>query len=602
VVRLDDLAQPEPSSQRDWCELILPGDTPVREALRRMQETGCDVLGVETPNRGLAVLSKEDLVTGLLDELDEAEARLQFLERQIEGSLAEQMDLVQESVRTLMQTSRSKLNLAVHQLAEGLILLNGQGQVESANPAAWRLLGLGEGTAGGVLGVALESVGIVDRIRGADSSGVGGRCEHRMDDGRTLEFRWRAMHDEWGHFLGHVVLVRDLSEQVAAAQAKSAFVAAISHELCTPLTGLQGGLSNLLAGVAGRLGRRARRYLEAMDGDCRRLAGLVHELVDMARLQAGLIPLNRCVWDTGLLVEPAVRRAAEAAAAKGLRLDFEWGDGMCPVHADPQRIGQVVDKLISNAIRFTPAGGRVGVSVSRSGEQVVIEVEDTGAGIGPEQRERVFETFYQGRRQTGPGFQGSGLGLAICRGLIEAHGGRIELDSEEGRGSRFAVRLPIAEPYVVLGEHIERLIRDREGAAAEGFALVRIRLEVAGGSDGACEQAGARAGCSGVIGRVERALTRWMLESLAGLSGSGDCVVQCGRAETAIIIAQGRCGRAAARWRRMEATLHEELAKIELNEGLIVPMVGSGLWPEEADDPAELERVVRRRMGPLERS
>lgn len=589
MVRIDELAEHGEPRDGGWYELVLPGETSVREALARMQQVGCECIGVDTGHGPAAVLSKEDLLNGLLRELDLAERTLWSLQAQVEGGLADQIDLVQESVRTLMQTAQSKLDLAVHQLAEGLILLDQQGRVESSNPAGWRLLGLEEGTAGAVLDAALERIGVSPRIREASESTrqEPGRLEHETDDGRTLEFRWRAMTDEWGHFLGHVVVVCDISEQVAAERAKSEFIAAISHELCTPLTGLQSGLSNLLAGVAGRPGRRVRRYLEAMDGDCRRLGGLVHDLVDMAKLQAGSMPLQRCVFDVVPLAAEAHRRAAEAATGKGLQFQIAPDAQMRAVYADPQRLGQVLDKLVANAIRFTPPGGRVSIGTRSQGGFVLIEVEDTGIGIDEAQRAHVFGTFYQVDRPVGPGFQGSGLGLAICNGIVRAHGGTITVDSERGRGSRFVVSLPAAEPYVALGEHIERLVRPGVGLGMRGFGLARVRLEVRADADDA------------VIGPARGAMMQWAAHARAALCDRADLVVQSGMLETALVIAPGRSGRVEALWQRLGRALREELAKNKLNTGRIVPMVGLGLYPAEADDPAELERVVRRRMEPL---
>ena len=590
LVRIDELTDHDQPPE-DWGSgLVLPGETSVREALARMQQAGCDCIGVDTGAGPVAMLSKEDLLYGLLRELDAAERVLCSLQSQVEGGLSDQMELVQESVRTLMQTARSKLDLAVHQLAEGLILLDRHGRVESSNPAGRQLLGLEDEAPETVLDVALERIGVSERIEqaGGMQTQQPGRLEHTTDDGRVLELRWRAMADEWGHFLGHVVVIRDISEQIAADRAKSEFIAAVSHELCTPLTGLQSGLSNLLAGVAGRVRRRTRQYLEAMNGDCVRLSGLVHDLVDMAKLQAGSMPLHRCVMDVGPLVAEAADHAREAAAEKGLKIQVAIEAQIQTAYVDPERIRQVLDKLTGNAIRFTRPGGQMMIRAQRRGEHVVLEVEDTGIGISATQKERIFGTFYQVDRPVGPGCQGSGLGLAICSGIVHAHGGTIDVQSHRGRGSRFVVSLPSSEPYVVLGEHIEKLIRPGS-VAAGAFALARVRLEV---QSGASEE---------LIGPVRRMMTQWVTHNRAILTNPGDMLVQEETLQTALVIAKGRSGRIEDVWHRMRKGLFDEIEKNKWNSGQIVPMVGVGFYPAEADDPAELERVVRRRMERLTR-
>ena len=235
-----------------------------------------------------------------------------------------------------------------------------------------------------------------------------------------------------------------LAEAEAASRAKSEFVANMSHEIRTPLTSMRNALSNLLAGVAGDVDEVLREYLAMLDQDCARMCALVSNLLDQARFAAGRVALERDIMDVG---EPA-RRAATAchdqAQAKSITVRVEIPESVPPVYADGGRIEQVFANLIGNAIKFTPEGGCVTIGAEERGESVVVSVVDTGPGIAPENREKVFERFAQLDRQPGAGGKGTGLGLTICRDIVSLHGGKIWVEGEPGEGSRFLFTLPIA--------------------------------------------------------------------------------------------------------------------------------------------------------------
>ena len=244
---------------------------------------------------------------------------------------------------------------------------------------------------------------------------------------------------------------RELSEANRKLQTldrlKSEFVSNASHELRTPLTAIRMSVDNLLDGVVGEAGPKLQRYLTTVRNNTDRLARLVTDLLDLSRIEAGRVELRR----TPVPVQPIIQEVAEnllpMAAGKGLSLVAVPADA-APLlaFADRDKLQQILINLIENATKFTPTGGCITVSARDAGKQFVeIAVEDTGEGIPADELEAVFDKFHQVRRAGQGKPQGTGLGLTIAKSLIELHGGRIWVESEVGRGTRFVLTLPTEE-------------------------------------------------------------------------------------------------------------------------------------------------------------
>jgi signal transduction histidine kinase len=229
-----------------------------------------------------------------------------------------------------------------------------------------------------------------------------------------------------------------------AEAARDEFFALVSHELRTPLTSIVGYVELMnedLEGAAPLTPEERMRFLEIINRNSRRLLRLVGDLLFVARLEAGRLDLERVELDLARPVRDSLEAAEARAARARVTLRGEAVDGI-RVRGDEGRIGQAVDNLISNAIKFTPEGGSVTVrSAARNGE-AVIEVADTGVGIPAAEQDRLFERFF--RASTGSKVEGVGLGLAITLAIVEGHGGSIELESEPGQGSTFRLHLPLA--------------------------------------------------------------------------------------------------------------------------------------------------------------
>jgi PAS domain S-box-containing protein len=223
---------------------------------------------------------------------------------------------------------------------------------------------------------------------------------------------------------------------------KDEFIALVSHELRTPLTSIRGYLE-LVADDAEAAGQtdEQREWLKVIDRNADRLLSLVEDLLLSAQAHSGSLALSHSEFDAATIVRECAEACAPAAAARGVQLDCVAEPGLL-MTGDPGRIGQVIDNLVSNALKFTPSGGRVELVAREHGAGVRIEVADTGMGIPPEEQDRLFDRFFRTARVQSEAIVGAGLGLSIAKAIVEAHNGHIFFRSVAGEGTTFTVFLP----------------------------------------------------------------------------------------------------------------------------------------------------------------
>jgi signal transduction histidine kinase len=220
---------------------------------------------------------------------------------------------------------------------------------------------------------------------------------------------------------------------------KEEFVASVSHELRTPLTSIRGYLELVLEDDPTP---EHVDYLRVIDRNTDKLLDLINDLLDVAQAENGHLVLNREPVALESVVADAVAGLEPAAAARQIALGLHVADRNGPVELDRKRIGQVIDNLLANALKFTPDGGSVDVRLSAENGHVRLDVCDTGVGIPEAEQARLFERFFRTQAASGGSVQGTGLGLAISKAIVEAHGGEIAVESREGVGTTFSVLLP----------------------------------------------------------------------------------------------------------------------------------------------------------------
>ncbi len=243
-----------------------------------------------------------------------------------------------------------------------------------------------------------------------------------------------------GTVVGRIWTLREVTAELRLERLRDAFLGAVSHELRTPLTSMSGFLE-LLGDSEHELGPAGRKYVDVIRRSNGRLRRAVEDMLLVAEIEAERLELQPTATDLAELATATVEQALPAAAERGVELLLE-ADGGLPLEADAGRLRQVLDNLVSNAVKFTPSGGSVILSTRNGSGPITVEVTDTGIGIPQDEVGQVFSRFYRASSATRRAIPGTGLGLVIARAIVEGHGGTISLESTEGAGTRVTVTLP----------------------------------------------------------------------------------------------------------------------------------------------------------------
>jgi two-component system, OmpR family, sensor histidine kinase VicK len=272
------------------------------------------------------------------------------------------------------------------------------------------------------------------------------------------------IRDGNGMIIGCSSITRDITErkriQEEADRLKDEFFATVSHELRTPLTSIIGYTDLLLQGEGGELTDQQRRFLEVTERNAKRQLRLVGDMLFVSKAEAGEFSIELGSVDLDGLIAECVEAAMPAAEHRGIEISYR-GESTPLCEADGDRIAQLADNLISNAIKFTPEGGRAQVDLLVVDGQAVLEVTNSGSYIAPADQKRLFDRFYRAASASADAVQGVGLGLTIAEAIVHAHGGKIQVRSDEQSGTVFSVWLPLREPSTVID-----LASRRQGAAA----------------------------------------------------------------------------------------------------------------------------------------
>jgi signal transduction histidine kinase/CheY-like chemotaxis protein len=293
-------------------------------------------------------------------------------------------------------------------------------------------------------------------------------------------------------------LYRQLERQSAALEVasrhKSEFLASMSHELRTPLNAIIGFSEVLLERMFGELNERQDDYLRDIWSSGKHLLELLNDILDLSKIEAGQMVLNRSEFAVRESLEHCLSMVRERAHNQRILLNLEVDPQIGLLDADRLRFRQIVLNLLSNAVKFTPDGGRVDVRAFIRGQDLVVQVADTGPGVAAEDRQRIFDAFQQGSRHPGQ-TEGTGLGLTLSKRILELHGGRIWVDSEAGQGSTFGFALPAGPgepgltsvPQAGLGSALPTGLAPGQGPTVvvveddrRSFDLLRVYLEAAG--------------------------------------------------------------------------------------------------------------------------
>ena len=334
---------------------------------------------------------------------------------------------------------RSTLNAVLTHMTDAVIIVDGKGIVQLSNPAAERIFGVRQEMAKGK--------SLVEVLRNHQLVELWKEClDARKQKSTTLEILPNKMFVQGiatpleDVFPGGVLIVmQDLTRLRKLEKVRSDFISNVSHELRTPLASIK-ALTETLQEGALEDPPAARRFLSRMEVEIDNLTQMVQELLELAKIESGRVPLRRKFSQPGDLIDRAAERLQVQAERSGLSINVSYPDDLPDVLADLSRVGEVLINLLHNAIKFTPPGGKISISAYPEKGKVVFLIKDTGVGIEPESLPRIFERFYKIDRARSSG--GTGLGLSIAKHIIESHGGKIWVESELGNGSSFFFTLP----------------------------------------------------------------------------------------------------------------------------------------------------------------
>jgi NtrC-family two-component system sensor histidine kinase KinB len=332
--------------------------------------------------------------------------------------------------------AQETLQAAIDGLPDPVVVLDAEGAVVNANDAARATLAAVTGVHG-LRETPPEARDAIERLHQQIVRGQGAPPPRGFEDAIRVGNRALLPRATPLRAGGAAVVLQDVTRPLRFDELKSDLVATVAHELRTPLTSLRMTIELLLDGKLGPIGSRQWQMLKASRDDCARLSGIAEDLLDLSRIEAGKIQISPQPCPSRDLVAAAV--VARSGGARDAEVRLESAADETRALADRDRIALVLDNLIVNAIRHSPAGARVQVSARADGPRVRFEVADEGPGIAPEHREHVFEKFF---RVPGASGGGVGLGLYIAREIVSAHGGQAGFDGDHG--SRFWFTLPRA--------------------------------------------------------------------------------------------------------------------------------------------------------------
>jgi signal transduction histidine kinase/HAMP domain-containing protein len=404
--------------------------------------------------RPLSVLSQSARLIGEGD----LEARAQVEGGDEIGELAREFNTMADRLGQYRRSSLGELlqaqqasQAAIDSLPDPVLVLSADGSLLNVNTTAETLLRIAPGGADPFQELDPGVRQALERVRMHVAGGRGPYVPRGFEEAvrfessegaRYLLPRATPLYAELGSIAGTTVVFQDVTRLMRFDELKNDLVAAVAHEFRTPLTSLRMAIHLCLEGVVGTLTEKQADLLSAARQDCERLQSIVDDLLDLSRIQAGRVELHRRPLSAATLLQDAGAASRSAVAGAKLELVVSSPDPSLSVSADPERMQLVLSNLVANAVRYTPAGGKVELRAVPVEGAIRFEVADSGEGIPRQYQERIFEKFY---RVPGSKKGGVGLGLYVSREIVQAHGGEMGVESAPGEGSVFWFTLSTVE-------------------------------------------------------------------------------------------------------------------------------------------------------------
>jgi len=362
---------------------------------------------------------------------------------EIRGQIHRWTEILGERIQTLFRNlAESQALLA--SMEEGVLILDPRGRVQKMNEAMARILGSPAPSLGGKHYLEIfrdpeihDLVQLTFQEKRSQRRGL----TPLGQTGKSFQVQSSFIRDAEGAAEGVVLVFHDVSDLKRLERVRQDFVANVSHELRTPLTAIKGYVEALRDGEWPKTSQ-AKQFLKVIEGHTDRMDKIVSDLLLLSEMESPDRPLKRETLSLSDLIPSAVETLHPLAEGKGQSLEVKIQGELPAVQGDSQKIHQVLINLLHNAISYTPEKGSITVEVRPVSEGVEVSVSDTGIGILPEDLPRIFERFYRVDKGRSRELGGTGLGLSIVKHIVEAHGGRVRVESKPGQGSRFTIFLP----------------------------------------------------------------------------------------------------------------------------------------------------------------
>jgi PAS domain S-box-containing protein len=382
-------------------------------------------------------LSTDDIIEAVESGITNAHRVGDWLRKEVNRTTASLQKRAQTS-----EAEHARLESVFINIHDSVMILNQQNVITFVNPAMCRAFGINAKAAVGkpVLDV-INHPDLLTLITRADTTDLFQYHEVSFPDGRVGNAQFVAIHD-----VGYAFTMQDITYLKEIDRIRREFVSTVSHDLRSPLTSVI-GYSELIE-RAGTLNEQQREFVGRIQDSIQHITSLINDLLDIGSIEAGIDTRREFVQLEGIL-RYTIDMLHGQIKAKQLKIKPDIAPSLPSLRANPIRLRQVLDNVVGNAIKYSPLGGEVFISIHSEGDQVILQVTDQGPGIPPADQPHIFDKFYRATNIT-PDVEGSGLGLAIVKNIVESHQGRIWVESTLGKGSSFFIVIPVvSEPIPV---------------------------------------------------------------------------------------------------------------------------------------------------------
>lgn len=380
----------------------------------------------------------------LNSDLDQLEAAVRSNDERVERLSKELITVGRQLLDKTIQLAqqKDKLTTIINAMDEGLLGCDQAGNVIHCNENARLFLNLPDNSIiDKNLNVLCTDVANAIQLTPDHSSTISEKEVDLSINDRMLRIKPSCMRNKDSHIVGFILIIQDRTQEAELEHLKADIISIVSHELRSPLTSIKGYVDILLSGDLGDVPGHMREYLEIASANSHRLSNLIDDMLDISRIESGKLNLSFEKVDIKYLCEVVCLTMKTQAEAKKQSICLDVSPGL-NISADMERLQQAITNLVSNAIKYTPENGTINITAKAQDQQIYISIQDNGMGISAEHQKRLFEKFFRVKNESTRNIGGTGLGLSITKSIVEAHHGKITVESKLNHGSTFTITLP----------------------------------------------------------------------------------------------------------------------------------------------------------------